>query len=567
MSPQRRDVGVFFVILLAAAMFLRASEAGFAATSSSETAAPPTRTAASSSAPVPPNVTPFSPAAQRLQARIAALLNSPDLAHGFWGIEVASLATDKTLYSQNSDKLFTPASNTKLFVTAAALALIGPDYKFRTTVETTGTLDRYGRLNGDLVLVGHGDPNLSGRALPYDGKTQRSDDALVALEGLADALVAKGVKVVDGDVVADDSYFAFQRYGEGWSQDDLVWADGAPVSALTVNDNVIFVKILPADRAGEKAFVSLNPFADYYRIDNRIVTTPAGTPRKFFVNREPGSTTVTLWGNLPLDDPGASEALAIEEPATFAAELFRQLLDKRGIAIYGHERTHHTELASISTFTATAVAPSRGGNDEASPLSGISAHPLKTEQPITLASYESRPLADDVRVINKISQNLHAEILLRLLGRERGNAGTVEGGLEVLRQFLTQAGVASDQYVFFDGSGLSRQNLVTPQAIVQLLRYASSQPWGAAYKASFPVAGVDGSLSERLTAPRLQKRVTAKTGSLSGVRALSGYAATESGQSVVFSIMSNNLNLPAKRVTDTIDGIVEAIVEDGPAKN
>ncbi len=556
---------VLLAIVLAATAFLGAP-GGFAA-NAAKGAAPPTKAAVASSptqtATVP--ATPVSPAVQRLQARIAALLNSPDLAHGFWGIEVASLAAGETLYAQNSDKLFTPASNTKLFTTAAALALIGPEYKFRTTVETTGTLDRYGRLNGDLVLAGHGDPNLSGRALPYDGHTQRADDPLQALETLADALVAKGVKFVDGDVVGDDSYFAFERYGEGWSQDDLVWADGAPVSALTVNDNVVFVKILPADRPGEKAFVSVNPFADYYRIDNRIVTTPAGTGRKFFVNREPGSTVVTLWGNLPLDDPGATEALAIEEPAAFAAGLFRQLLEKRGIVIYGHDRTRHTELASLSTFTATAIAPSHGGSDD----TGRSLDrpiPLKSDQPIVLASYESKALVDDVRVINKVSQNLHAEILLRLLGRERGNAGTVEGGLEVMRQFLTQVGVSSDQYAFYDGSGLSRQNLVTPQAIVQLLRYAAAQPWGAAYKASFPEAGVDGSLAERLTAPRLQKRVEAKTGSLSGVRALSGYATTDSGQAVVFSILSNNLNLPAKRVTDTIDGIVEAIVEDGPRR-
>ena len=533
-----------------------ATTASQAASSTKHLETPATRLATLSAA------SPASPAVQRLQSRISAILNAPDLAHGFWGIEVISLATGEALYAQNADKLFTPASNTKLFTTAAALALIGPEYKFHTTVETTGTLDRYGRLNGDLVLVGHGDPNLSGRALPYDVRTQRADDPLQALESLADSLVQKGVKFVDGDVVGDDSYFAFERYGEGWSQDDLVWADGAPVSALTVNDNVVFVKIQPADRAGEKAFVTINPFADYYRIDNRIVTTPAGTGRKFFVNREPGSTVVTLWGNLPLDDPGASEALAIEEPATFAAGIFRQLLEKRGVVIYGHESTRHTELASISTFTATAIAPSHGGSEDVSRPLG---RPIKSDQPVVLASYESKPLVDDVKVINKVSQNLHAEILLRLLGRERGNAGTVEGGLEVLREFLTQAGVASDQYVFYDGSGLSRQNLVTPQAIVQLLHYAMSQPWGAAYKASFPVAGVDGSLAERLTAPRLAKRVMAKTGSLSGVRALSGYATTESGQPVVFSIMSNNLNLPAKRVTDTIDGLVEAIVEDSAA--
>src|SRR5437868_166359 len=296
-----------------------------------------------------------------LKKQIETILADPDLARGFWGIEIASATTGKVLYSLNATKLFTPASNTKLFTTAAALALIGPEYKFRTTLETAATLDRYGRLNGDLLLVGHGDPNLSGRELPYDLRTQRNDHPIQALEALADALVQKGVKYVDGDIVADDSYFAFERYGEGWSQDDLVWADGAPVSALTINDNVVFVNILPADRPGEKAFVSVKPFADYYHLDNRIITTPAGTGRKFFVNREPGSTVLTLWGNMPLDDAGANEALAIEDPAEFAAGLFRQLLEKRGIVVYGHQRTRHTELATLSTFSVTANAPSRGG--------------------------------------------------------------------------------------------------------------------------------------------------------------------------------------------------------------
>jgi D-alanyl-D-alanine carboxypeptidase/D-alanyl-D-alanine-endopeptidase (penicillin-binding protein 4) len=509
-----------------------------------------------------------------LPDRIAAVLSAPDLSRGFWGIEIVSLATGQTLYAQNADKLFTPASNTKLFTTAAALALIGPDYKFRTTVETTGALDRYGRLNGDLVLVGHGDPNLSGRELPYDLRTQRSDDPIQALEALADALVQKGVKFIDGDIVADDSYFAFERYGEGWSQDDLIWGDGAPVSALTINDNVVFVNILPADRPGEKAFVSAKPFADYYRLDNRIITTPAGTGRKLSINREPGSTVLTLWGNMPLDDAGANEALAVEDPAEFAAGLFRQLLEKRGIIIYGHQRTHHTDLASLSTFSVTTLAPARGGrvnegiSDKDKDRDGDGQpRPLKADQPVTLATYESKPLLQDIRVINKVSQNLHAEILLRLLGRERGNAGTIEGGLEVLRGFLNQAGISSDQYVFYDGSGLSRQNLVTPHAIVELLRYSAEQPWGADYKSTFPVAGVDGSLTERLTSPSLRNRVMAKTGSLGGVKALSGYATTNSGQVVVFSILSNNFNLPAKRVTDAIDELVQALVNDAPAAN
>jgi len=494
-----------------------------------------------------------------LPSRISAILSDAQLARGFWGIEVLSLSSRKVLYSQNADKLFTPASNTKLFTTAAAIALIGPDYKCRTTVETTGTLDKYGRLNGDLLLVGRGDPNLSGRELPYAVRTARSDRPIKVLEDLADTLVRKGVKYVDGDIVADDSYFAFERYGEGWSQDDLVWSDGAPVSALTINDNVVFVNILPADHAGERAFVSITPFADYYRIDNRIITTPSGTDRKIFVNREPGSTMLTLWGNMPLDDRGADEAVAIEDPADFAAELFRSLLEKRGITVYGQQRTRHTELASLSTFSVTTTAPAGGGDEN--PL-----RPSRNGERLVLASHDSEPLIEDVRVINKVSQNLHAEILLRLLGREKGTSGTVEGGREVVRGFLTKAGVPSDQYVFYDGSGLSRQNLVTPQAVVQLLSYAAVQPWAGSFRATLPVAGVDGSLADRFKSGTAEGRVYAKTGSLGGVKTLAGYATTDSGDQVAFAILSNNLNLPSKQVTDTIDQILETVLDDGPAK-
>ena len=492
-----------------------------------------------------------------LDKRIAAVLEPADLARGFWGIEVVSLSTGKVLYARDADKLFTPASNTKLFTTAAAMALIGPDYTFHTTVETNGTLDTHGRLTGDLVLVGRGDPNLSGRELPYALHTERNDHPIRVLEQLADTLAQKGVKYVDGDIVADDSYFAFERYGEGWTQDDLVWADGAPVSALTINDNVIFVNILPADRAGDRAFVSITPFADYYRIDNRIMTTPAGTGRKIFINREPGATTLTLWGNMPLGDAGANEALAIEDPAEFAAELFRHLLEVRGIAVYGKQKTRHTELSSLSTFTITASAAARGGDEPSRSLQN---------QPLVLASYQSRPLIEDVRVINKVSQNLHAEILLRLLGREKGTAGTVEGGLEVLRGFLNQAGITGDQYAFYDGSGLSRQNLVTPRAVVQLLRYADSQSWGASFRDTLPLSGTDGSLSSRFKNVDGQGRVQAKTGSLGGVKTLSGYATTNRGERVAFSILSNNFNLPDKRINETIDNIVDQILDDGKPK-
>jgi len=492
---------------------------------------------------------------QTLSARIAKILADPDIARGYWGIEVVSLDSGKTLFAQDAGKLFTPASNTKLFTTAAAFALIGPDYKFHTTVETSATVDKYGRLTGDVVLVGRGDPNLSGRTLPYNRRTERKQPSIRVLEELADDLVRKGVKFIDGDVIADDSYYAFERYGEGWTQDDLVWEWGAPVSALTINDNVIFVNIMPADRAGEKAFVSIDPFADYYRIDNRIITTPPGTgPRRIYINREPGSSQLTLWGNIPVDDPGAGEALAIDDPAAFAAQVFRNLLEQRGIAIYGRSRTKHTELANLQTYSVTAIAS--GGGTEKIPN-------LSLNQPLVLASYESQPLLEDLQVINKVSQNLHAELVLRLLGREKGTAGTIEAGLEVLRGFLVQAGIQPEEFVFYDGSGMSRQNLVTPHAIVQLLQYASKQPWAQAYKATLPIAGTDGSLADRFKGTVAQDHVYAKTGALGHVNTLSGYGTTMSGEPVVFSILANNHKLPPKRAQEIIDAIVVQIVKDG----
>ncbi|HZQ92006.1 MAG TPA: D-alanyl-D-alanine carboxypeptidase/D-alanyl-D-alanine-endopeptidase [Terriglobales bacterium] len=492
-----------------------------------------------------------------LGARIDKILDQTDVSRGFWGIEVVSLNSGATLYSRNADKLFTPASNTKLFTTATAMALIGPDYRFRTTVETTGAIDKYGRLNGDLILVGRGDPNLSGRTLPYNTRTERKLPPAKVLADLADQVVQKGLKYVDGDIVGDDSWYAFERYGEGWTQDDLVWEWGAPVSALTINDNVVFVDIMPADRAGEKAFINLNPFPEYYRVDNRILTTPPGTqPRKIYINREPGSNQITFWGNIPLDDSGAHEALAIEDPANFAAQLFRSLLEQRGVVVYGRPRTRHTELAKLSTITVTTTASAQGGGG------GSEVPPNLFPKPVVLASYDSQPFLQDLRVINKVSQNLHAELTLRLLGREKGANGTIESGLEVVHGFLTQAGIQGEEYVFYDGSGLSRQNLVTPHAIVKLLSYASVQPWYAAFRDTLPVAGMDGSLADRFRNSPALGHVFAKTGSLGHVNALSGYVKTAGGDTLVFSVIANNHNLTSRRALETIDLIVEQMVAE-----
>lgn len=494
------------------------------------------------------------PEKKDLAKKIQGIIRQPGFSRAHWGIDVVDLESGKAIYALNPDHLFLPASNAKLLSTSAALALVGPDYRFRTTVETTGKVDTNGRLLGDLVIVGRGDPNISGRVMPYQLKTERVSPHTQILEQLADQVVQKGVKIIDGDLIGDDSYYAPERYGEGWAHDDLQWIDGAPVSALTFNDNVVFVKIQPGEKAGDKALVTVDPQTSYYEVDNRILTTAAGVARKVGIHRDSGSYKVVLWGGLPVDDSGMNEALAIEDPAEFTAQIFRSLLEARGITITGKTRAKHGDVAQFF--------------DQAQPPAVILAAPAGTPTQV-LAEHVSLPLIEDVRVTNKTSQNLHAELTLRLIGQLKGIGGSFEGGAATLKQFLLQAGLKTNEFFVLDGSGLSRRDLITPGAMVQLLLYSSRQPWGAAFEQTLPVAGVDGSLAERFVNTPAGGLVHAKTGTLSHVNALSGYGQTSTGKRFIFSIFCNNHDLPSAKVVAAIDSIVVLLVNEGepPAKS
>ncbi len=488
-----------------------------------------------------------------LASRIAAILAQPQLARADWGIDVVDIESGKTIYARNADRLFLPASNEKLLTTSAVMAYVGPDYRFRTTVETTGKIDAAGRLSGDLVIVGRGDPNISGRVLPYHFKSQRIPPHTQILEDMANQVVRNGVKVVDGNVIGDDTFYAPQRYGEGWSQDDLQWSDGAVISALTFNDNVVFLKIQPAAEVGDKALVTFEPASSYYELDNRIVTGPAGTVRKIGLHRDPGSRKIVLWGLLSLQDPGVTETITVEDPAEFTAEIFRALLEQRGITVTGKTKARHADIAQFF--------------DQLSVQSAPAAPPSAT--PKILALNVSLPLIEDVRVINKTSQNLHAELGLRLIGQKTQDNGSFEGGIAALKKFLRLAGLKEEEYFFTDGSGLSRRDLITPAAMVRLLLYDAKQPWGAAFEETLPVAGIDGSLAERFLNTPAAKLIHAKTGTLSHVSALSGYGQTLSGRRFAFSIICNKINQPSSKAAATIDQIVRLLVGevDTPSDN
>ena len=502
--------------------------------------------------PVPAPAT--SPQAmQNLGARLAARINTvrqqdPRAQRAIWGISVVDLATGASLYAENADKLFQPASNTKLFTTATALALIGADYKFVTTVEADKAPDSLGRVAGDVVLVGRGDPNLSGRVLPYVKKTERITPHTRYLDELVDQVAAAGVKVIDGDIVGDDSYFVYERYGEGWAQDDLMWDYGAPVSALTVNDNLLFASIKPGERAGDRALLTLDPYVGYYTVRNLVTTTAPGTARNIGILREPGSLDVSFWGTIPMGDSGDDEALAIEEPALANAEFFRTLLEQRGIVVHGKALARHSEPWQYPPpqNNQPLVAPTSPAPDR-----------------VILAQHHSASLIEDLRVVNKVSQNLHIEMLLRLLGKLRGVSASLSGGLDVEKKFLTeQVRIDPGELALHDGSGLSRTGLATPRAFTQLLRYASAQPWAVQFRDTLPIAAEDGSLSTRFKGTFAADHVQAKTGQLGEVNSLSGYAQTKRGHTIAFSIILNHHTLGNNRAKQMIDDIMNAILQE-----
>lgn len=472
--------------------------------------------------------------AARFASRAGTLLGTGVAGKGAWGLLILDAESAQTLYQQNADKFFVPASNMKLFTTALALAKLGPDYRFRTTLETRGTISAEGALNGDLILVGRGDPNLSNRKFPYQMKEEFDGPPEKALVELADALVARGVKEVSGDIVGDDSYFPRDRYPSGWEIDDMVWQYGAAISAIVVDDNTVTLTLTPGGRPGDPVQAAIAPATRDFVVENDVVTSVADLKADLTLTREPGANLVVVRGTLPAKAASRKLVLAIEEPAQHAAALLADLLAERGVKIGGKARAVHVPEAAETAVTSRAV----------------------------LAEHVSVPLGDAVKLVNKISQNLHAEMLLRTAARQNGAWSTPEELAKYPEDFYSAAGILTGDVVQSDGSGLSRRDLVTPRAIAAVLKYAQAQPWFAAYYASLPVAGEDGSLEDRMKNSPAEGRIHAKTGSLEHVRSRSGYVEMPGGRRLIFSFLSNNLAGKNHEAVDALDGLCEAMIQE-----
>jgi D-alanyl-D-alanine carboxypeptidase/D-alanyl-D-alanine-endopeptidase (penicillin-binding protein 4) len=490
---------------------------------------------------------------KRFRARLDSALAESHAQKAFWGILIVDRDNGETLYELNADKFVTPASNAKIFTTALALSTLGPDFRFHTTLETTGLLGPDGRLIGDLVLVGHGDPDLSNRKFPYAGKVEREGTAEAPLAELVEAAVAKGLKEVHGDIVADDSYFPYDPYPAGWSVGDLFFTFGAPVSALAFNDNSFSIEVSPASREGEAAALRVEPAAANGSFAYEVNTGPSNGKPDFSVVRQPEQNFILLRGSIPAGHAPIKLDFAMSDPGEVAALALKQTLESRGIKVTGGVRLRHSQPPR--PFDSTVVPAGAMTVPDA-----LNANSSPATSRLVLADHISPTLLESISVTNKVSQNLHAELFLRTVAREKAGIGSAEAGIWVEQNFLKTIGITDGDVVLSDGSGLSRDDLVTPRAVVQLLRYISQQPWGADYIATFPIAGVDGTLENRMKDTTASGRVLAKTGSLEHVRAMSGYATTVRDEHLIFTIFGNN-NAHGHDATVAMDAMGVAMVE------
>ena len=471
-----------------------------------------------------------------LETRIAELERaSPAARRGFWGLQVMDLETGKILYQRNPGKLFVPASNLKLFTAALALFRLGPDYRFHTRILAVEPPDEDGVVRGDVYFIGGGDPTLSARKFPYEPGPVRGDP-LAALAELADQVAARGVRRIEGDIVGDDSIYVWEPYPQGWDQDDTAWEYGAPVSALTLHDGAFRLSVIAGAKPGAPGRVILRPPLEYYTIHNHVTTVARGASR-IWVEWPLGSREIHVWGKVR-PRAGRARLLAVRDPAHYAAWALARALRERGITVTGRVRTRHRWMHEVEDFKHGRGAEPREG--------------------FALAERRSPPLYEILEYAHKESRNLDMELIARQIALERRGIGSRAAALEEMKEFLAEIGIPEDEYRFFDSSGLSSLNLVAPRAIVKLLSFMYLSRERDGWLGLMAVGGSDGTLEHRFRRRPLRGRVLAKTGTLTGVSALSGYLELEPGRMLAFSMLLNNYGTqtaPARKFIDQVVGL------------
>lgn len=441
----------------------------------------------------------------RLVVRLNQVLSAPVLVRSSWGVQVRSMDTGKILFAENPQKRLIPASNLKLLTAVAAVEELGPDFRFTTRIWTDGRIED-GTLEGNLIIHGSGDPTLGARFYSPDPEKMEEGDPLAVFRQWRENLRNLGIQRIRGRLLADDSLLEAEGPGRGWSWDDLAYGYGAVPSGLQFNEGVALVRVSPTG-AGSPAHLLWRPPTPLIRWRNRIRTGPREELEVKWRRRE---GEVVLAGSVELSQGPVWLSVAVRNPVGYFTSTFAEVL-----------RSSHLELV---------------GQRE-----GENGHGYPGESRTELFSHDSPPLSQVLRVFLKISQNLYGETLVRMLDpAPSGKRG--EAGLMRMESILAhRVGLDPDSFLLADGSGLSRHNLISAGAVVRLLEYAHRQSYGTAFRQWLPAAGTDGTLRRRMTAPGLKGRIQAKTGSMEGVRALSGFLETVHGETLAFAMLVNSL--------------------------
>jgi D-alanyl-D-alanine carboxypeptidase/D-alanyl-D-alanine-endopeptidase (penicillin-binding protein 4) len=475
-----------------------------------------------------------------IQSSIRERLARPEVSRGRVGVKIVSLNTGKVVYEQDADKYFMPASNMKNFTVATAMEKLGPDYKFVTRVFAGAMPDSNGTIKGDLRILGDGDVSISTAFFgtsPSDPETYYK-----GIDRLVDKIAVAGVKRIEGSLVGDESRFKGFYIPPTWEWDDLQWYYGAEVSALPINDNAVDLAVLPGS-VGGPCVVTISPANSLFQIVNTCTTTAAGIKRELGVNKRIDRNILEISGRMPAGDSGWKDSITITHPADLFVAILKQRLEKRGITVKGSARTLPPNIRDNAAT-------------------------------VEIAKLESPPFSEIAAKTMKPSQNMYTETILWTLG-EQNRGGAAKStllpddpddpnivndssalGLGVVKAFLTSIGIPEDAVVQHDGCGMSRHDLITPSAVVALYTYMAKQSKNAqAWRDSLSIGGVDGTLASRFKGTTAAGNIRGKTGTIDQVSALSGYMTTAGRESVVLSIIVNDV--PAGRTrTALIDDIV-----------
>ena len=497
-------------------MLLRAALVTLAFAGAAGITACATNTAAPAT-PVPP---PSSIEASTISRDLDAVFNDPILSRALVGVHIESLRDGRTIYSRNAGARVIPASSLKIVTAAVAAERLGWDHRFETRLEISGTVVD-GVLHGNVIVVGGGDPTIGAR--DFAGGP--------LFEEWAAALREAGITGVSGSIIGDDNAFDDEPLGAGWAWDYLADGYAAPSGALSYNENVVVLRVAPADAPGAPARVEFGPPGHGLLLSNHVATGAAGTTASLSVQRAPGSRVVTVTGQIPAGGNPIIRTTAVVNPTQFFAEGFRLLLASRGIGV-------------------------RMGAADIDDEPGIDSQLRRR----TLATHLSEPLSAITAHMMKVSQNFYGEMLIKALGRSPTQPGSTERGRQVVRATLESWGMPADALVMYDGSGLSRYNYVTAELLVGVLRRVwHDERLRGPFATALPVAGHDGTLGARMT-EALRRRVQAKTGTISNVRSLAGYLETNAGEKLAFTMIANHFVAQNAQVDALMERALERVI-------